>query len=94
MLPDAGLTDQVAIVTGGSRGIGRAIVETLAGAGMDVSFTFREHAAAAAEVTAAGQAEGRRIAAEQVDVRDPAPPWWSGWRSVRATSISWSTTPA
>ena len=72
MLPDAGLTDQVAIVTGGSRGIGRAIVETLAGAGMDVTFTFRENAAAAAEVIAAGQAAGHRIAAEPADVRDPA----------------------
>jgi 3-oxoacyl-[acyl-carrier protein] reductase len=71
MLPDPGLTDKVAIVTGGSRGIGRAIVEVLAGAGVDVAFTFRENAAAAAEVTAAGQAAGQRITAEPVDVRDP-----------------------
>ena len=71
MLPDPGLTDKVAIVTGGSRGIGRAIVEVLAGAGVDVTFTFRENAAAAAEVTAAGQAAGQRITAEPVDVRDP-----------------------
>jgi 3-oxoacyl-[acyl-carrier protein] reductase len=70
MLPDPGLTDQVAIVTGGSRGIGRAIVEILAGAGMDVTFTFRENAAAAAEVTAAGQAAGQRIATVPLDVRD------------------------
>jgi 3-oxoacyl-[acyl-carrier protein] reductase len=72
MLPDAGLTDQVAIVTGGSRGIGRAIVEVLAGAGVDVTFTFRENAAAAAEVTAAGQAAGQRMAAAPLDVRDAA----------------------
>jgi len=72
MLPDPGLTDQVAIVTGGSRGIGRAIVETLAGAGMDVTFTFRENAAAAAAVTAAGQAVGQRVAAARLDVRDAA----------------------
>jgi 3-oxoacyl-[acyl-carrier protein] reductase len=70
MLPDPGLTGKVAIVTGGGRGIGRAIVETLAGAGLDVTFTFRENAAAAAEVTAAGQAAGQRITAEPVDVRD------------------------
>jgi 3-oxoacyl-[acyl-carrier protein] reductase len=67
---DAGLTEGVAIVTGGSRGIGRAIVETLAAAGMDVVFTYRENAAAAAEVIAAGQ--GVRVSAEAVDARDAA----------------------
>ena len=49
---DAGLTDGVAIVTGGGRGIGRAIVEILAAAGMDVVFTYRENTAAASEVVA------------------------------------------
>ena len=67
---DAGLTDGVALVTGGSRGIGRAIVEVLAGAGMNVTFTYREKAAAASEVAAAGQ--GGRITAEKLDVRDAA----------------------
>ena len=67
---DAGLTDGVAIVTGGSRGIGRAIVEILAAAGMDVVFTYRENASAAAEVVAA--ANGARITAEAVDSRDAA----------------------
>jgi 3-oxoacyl-[acyl-carrier protein] reductase len=67
-LADAGLADHVALVTGGSRGIGRAIVETLAAAGMTVAFTYRENAAAAAEVIAAGPPA--RIFAEAVDVRD------------------------
>jgi 3-oxoacyl-[acyl-carrier protein] reductase len=67
---DAGLTDGVAIVTGGGRGIGRAIVELLAAAGMDVVFTYRENTAAASEVVAAGQ--GARMTAEVVDVRDAA----------------------
>jgi 3-oxoacyl-[acyl-carrier protein] reductase len=58
------------IVTGGSRGIGRAIVEMLSSEGADVSFLFREDTAAAAEVVAAGQTTGRPITAEQVDVRD------------------------
>ena len=69
-LTDAGLSGGVAIVTGGSRGIGRAIVEVLAAAGMDVVLTYRENAAAAAEVVAAGQ--GLKIAAEPLDVRDAA----------------------
>ena len=65
---DAGLTDGVAIVTGGSRGIGRAIVEILAAAGMDVVFTYRENSSAAAGVVAA--ANGAKITAEAVDSRD------------------------
>ena len=65
---EAGLAQGVAMVTGGSRGIGRAIVEILAAAGMDVVFTYREQAAAANEVIAA--VPGGRITAEQVDVRD------------------------
>jgi 3-oxoacyl-[acyl-carrier protein] reductase len=69
-LPEAGMAGRVALVTGGSRGIGRAIVETLAGAGMTVAFTYRENAAAAAEVIAAGAPS--RILAEAVDVRDAA----------------------
>jgi 3-oxoacyl-[acyl-carrier protein] reductase len=69
-LSDSGLAGGVAIVTGGSRGIGRAIVETLAAAGMEVAFTWRDNAAAAREVTASGP-EGR-ISDYQVDVRDPA----------------------
>ena len=67
---DSGLAGSVAVVSGGSRGIGRAIVETLAAAGMTVTFTYRAHAAAAAEVVAAG-APGN-ISAEAVDVRDAA----------------------
>ena len=69
-LPDAGLRDGVAIVTGGSRGIGRAIVQTLAAAGMDVTFTYRVNATAANEVVAASP--DVRITAEAVDVRDAA----------------------
>ena len=69
-ITDAGLTDGVAIVTGGSRGIGRAIVHTLAAAGMNVIFTYRENAAAASEVVEAGPAN--KITAEPVDVRDAA----------------------
>ncbi|HSH14510.1 MAG TPA: 3-oxoacyl-ACP reductase FabG [Verrucomicrobiae bacterium] len=69
-LTDSGLAGAVAIVTGGSRGIGRAIVQVLAAAGMDVIFTYRDNAPAAAEVVTAG--DGANISAEKVDVRDAA----------------------
>lgn len=67
-ITDSGLTDGVAIVTGGSRGIGRAIVEILAAAGMEVVFTYRNNATAASEVMAAGK--GAKVTAEAVDVRE------------------------
>ena len=70
MLIDSGIDGKVAIVTGGSRGIGRAIVELLAAHGADVTFFYRGNATAAAEVVAAGAAAGRKIASDQVDVRD------------------------
>ena len=70
MLVDSGLAGKVAIVTGGSRGIGRAIVELLAKEGADVTFFYRGNVAAAEEVVTAGRAAGQSIASEQVDVRD------------------------
>ena len=68
----SGIAGKVAIVTGGSRGIGRAIVERLAADGADVTFFYRENAAAADEVVSAAQAAGWKVAAEQVDIRDSA----------------------
>ena len=67
-LTDAGLSDGVAIVTGGSRGIGRAVVELLAAAGMDVVLAYRQNSAAATEVVAS--APDLKITAEPLDVRD------------------------
>jgi 3-oxoacyl-[acyl-carrier protein] reductase len=70
VLPDAGIAGKVALVTGGSRGIGRAIVLLLAGQGADVTFFYQSNAAAAQEVVAAGSAAGGTISAAQVDIRD------------------------
>jgi 3-oxoacyl-[acyl-carrier protein] reductase len=69
-LHDSGLAGKVVIVTGGSRGIGRAIVELFAAEGAKVTFLFRDNTSAAAEVIDAGRTAGQLIAAEQVDVRD------------------------
>ncbi|MES2209880.1 MAG: 3-oxoacyl-[acyl-carrier-protein] reductase [Chloroflexota bacterium] len=60
-----------AVVTGGSRGIGRAIVLRLAMQGADVAFSYRGNQAAADETASAVQALGRRALAVQADVSDP-----------------------
>ncbi len=65
---DSGLNGTVAIVTGGSGGIGRAIVLMLASAGMDVTFTYRNNSSASAELAKTESAG--KISAEAVDVRD------------------------
>jgi 3-oxoacyl-[acyl-carrier protein] reductase len=72
-LPDAlNLTGRAALVTGGSRGIGRAIVEALARQGAAVAFSYREREGAAHEVEGALRALGRSAWGGQCDVRDPA----------------------
>ena len=65
------LSGKSAVVTGGSRGIGRAIALRLATQGADVCFSYRGNAAAAEEATAAIRALGRRGVAVQADVADP-----------------------
>ena len=55
--------DKVAIVTGGSRGIGRAIVQALAAGGAKVAFTYVQNKALADEV-----AQGDSVVAYQADV--------------------------
>lgn len=66
------LAGQVALVTGGSRSIGRAIVLALADAGADVAVNYVANAQAAAEVVAAVRAKGRRAVAVQADTSDRA----------------------
>ena len=66
------LTGKIALVTGGARGIGRAIVLRLARQGADVAFSYRGNAEAAAATVAEVEALGRRALAIQGDVSDPA----------------------
>ena len=62
------LSSRVALVTGGSRGIGRAIVLSLAGAGAAVAVNYRERAREAAEVVEAIRSMGRCGIAVPADV--------------------------
>lgn len=61
----------VAVVTGGSRGIGRAIAFELGRRGLTVVVNYRANAAAAAETVAALEVAGARALAVAADVADP-----------------------
>ncbi len=62
--------DKAAIVTGGSRGIGREIALMLARSGADVAFTYLANKDAASKVALEIEKLGRRALAIQVDTRD------------------------
>lgn len=62
---------RVAIITGGSRGIGRATVLLAARRGFDIFLTYNARKDAADEVVAAAQAHSARAVAAQVEMGDP-----------------------
>jgi 3-oxoacyl-[acyl-carrier protein] reductase len=66
------LKDQVALVTGGSRGIGRGIVKAFAREGAKVAFVYRGNQAAADALVKEISESGGTVLAIQGDVADPA----------------------
>lgn len=79
------LKDQVALVTGGSRGIGRAVVQTLAREGAKVAFVYRGSQQAAEELEKEVAAAGGVAKAIQADVADPE----AAKRVVAAVLADW-----
>jgi 3-oxoacyl-[acyl-carrier protein] reductase len=71
-LADLLLTDRVAVVTGGSRGIGRAIALRLGALGATIALTYHTHPADAAAVVEQVISAGGRATAFALDVRDPS----------------------
>jgi 3-oxoacyl-[acyl-carrier protein] reductase len=59
-----------ALVTGGARGLGAAIVRALAEAGADIDFTYRTAVGEAESLAAALGAQGRGAAAHRIDLAD------------------------
>ncbi len=69
-MSDALLADKVALVTGGSRGIGQAIAIELASAGAAVALTYRSGREGAADTVKQIEEAGGRAAALACDVSD------------------------
>ncbi len=65
-------TDQTAVVTGGSRGLGRAVCLELAKGGANVVLCYAGNAAAAEETAKACEALGAQVLAVKCDVSDAA----------------------
>ena len=71
-ITDTALTGKVALVTGGSRGIGRAIAVALGRRGAKVIINYASRADAARETAAAVEAAGGQAAIAAFDVADAA----------------------
>jgi len=65
-------TDKNVLVTGGTRGIGKAIVEQFAAAGANVAFTYRSSSDEANALVKQLESDGRKAKAFQADAADYA----------------------
>ncbi|MCQ3830713.1 3-oxoacyl-ACP reductase FabG [Microbulbifer elongatus] len=66
------LKDKTVIVTGGTRGIGKGIVDALCQSGAKVIFTYRSNEALARDIEGSNVEAGRHCRGVQADVSDPA----------------------
>ncbi len=69
-MTEQNLTNKVALVTGGGRGIGAAVALRLARAGADVALTYQRDEDSAARVVAGIEAQGRKALALRADGAD------------------------
>ena len=90
------LAGKVALVTGGSRGIGAAIARRLARDGAAVAFTYVAAADKAKVVAKQIDADGGRVLVIRADNADPGASVAAVEQTVRELggSTSWSTMPA
>ena len=72
------LDDKVAVVTGASRGIGRAIAERLGRDGVEVVVNYAQNAGKAQRVAEASRRRGAGPS--------PSGPTWGGWRTSGGSS--------
>jgi NAD(P)-dependent dehydrogenase (short-subunit alcohol dehydrogenase family) len=89
------LTGKKALVTGASRGLGRAIALSLARAGADVVITYEKSADKAQAVASEIKALGRHCEAVQADSASAEAIQEAVTHAARTSEawISWSTTP-
>ena len=83
------LIDKVALVLGGSRGIGAAIVRRLAANGASVAVTYANSAEKAAKTARAAEAYGQPVIAIKADSADPTAVV-DGWHRLSHALAIWT----